>query len=113
MPLMHDFRCTQCGTTHEHFLQGGNVDFVNCPDCDGQAKKVFLVPSKPDWLGLAQGNSVSPEAQLKFERMHRQQKAKETKSYYEHGDYGPQPGGRGRTYELPVAPAGVTLPSDD
>jgi putative FmdB family regulatory protein len=109
---MHDFRCTSCGATYEHFLQS-NQEWVNCPDCEGEAKKVFLVPAKPDWLGLAQGTSPSPEAAAKFERMHRQQKKKETRSLNENGDYGPQPGGRGLTYETPIAPDLTgTLPSE-
>ena len=49
------------------------------------------------------GISPSPEALIKFKRMHRKQRDKEVKSYNENGDYGPQPGGRGLTYEGPIA----------
>jgi hypothetical protein len=45
--------------------------------------------------------------------MHRQQKKKETRSLAENGDYGPQPGGRGLTYETAIAPdLSGTLPSE-
>ena len=112
MPVMHDFRCRSCGATYEHFIDR-STQFVDCPDCEGEAEKVFLVSAKPDWLGLAQGTSPSPEAVNRFKRSHRHQKAKETKSYNEHGDYGPQPGGRGLTYEGPIMPRdGDTLLSE-
>ncbi len=68
---------------------------VPCPNCLGTAELVFLTVAKPDWIGLAQGASASPEAIERFDRMHKQQAAKESKSLKEHGDYGPSPGGDG------------------
>lgn len=38
------------------------------------------------------GEGASPEAIKKFEKMRREQRAKEEKSQREHGDYGPSPG---------------------
>lgn len=93
MPL-HDFECTKCGATREHFVYGNTAE-VECMNCGAIAKRVFLTPAKPHWAALAQGNSASPEAIARFERVHKQQKAKEDKSYSDHGDYGPAPGGDG------------------
>lgn len=90
MPLF-DFECSKCGSVKEHFVYG-SVQEVECVACGATAKKVFLVAAKPHWAALAQGDSASPEAIARFDRVHKQQKAKEDKAYREHGDYGPRPG---------------------
>jgi len=43
------------------------------------------------------GESASPEAIARFDTMHKKQKAKEEKTYADHGDYGPAPGASGRS----------------
>lgn len=98
MPL-HDYRCLRCGQTAEHFVPMGTQS-VDCPNCLGTAELVFLKVAKPDWLSLAQGSSASPEAIDRFEKMHKQQTAKEQKSLKDHGDYGTTPGGDG-AYRAP------------
>ena len=90
MPL-HDFRCRRCKHVHEHMVDAGTTS-MPCTECLGTAERVFLVAPKPDWLGLAQGDSASPEAIDKFDKMHKQQAEKESKAQAEHGDYGPRPG---------------------
>jgi putative FmdB family regulatory protein len=87
---LHDFECIKCGHIAEHFVYGN--DPVECVSCGAATKRVFLVAAKPHWAALAMGNSASPEAIARFDRVHRQQKAKEDKSYETHGDYGPRPG---------------------
>lgn len=89
MPL-HDFECNKCGVVAEHFVYGN--DPVYCVACGSPTHKVYLVVAKPHWAALAQGDSASPEAIARFDRVHRQQRDKEDKSYAEHGDYGPRPG---------------------
>jgi len=89
MPL-HDYRCPY-GHVSEHFVKAG-TNVVACTECEADAKLVFLVSAKPNWLALAQGQNASPEAIDKFEKMHKQQAAKESKSMQENGDYGPRPG---------------------
>lgn len=88
--ILHDYRCDKCGEVVEHYV-AQNTDFMPCP-CGGSARRIFLMSAKPAWLALAQGSSASPEAIEKFDKMHRQQAAKEYKSLEEHGDYGPRPG---------------------
>ena len=90
MPL-YDYRCRACRSVEEHFVPSG-TETALCAECGGTADKVFLEVAKPHWLALAQGDSASPEAVDKFERMHKEQAAKESKSLSEHGDYGPRPG---------------------
>ena len=97
MPL-HDYECSECGSVNEHFVNG-NVHTVRCLNCKGDAHRIFLTVAKPHWSALAMGSSASPEAIARFDRVHRQQKEKEEKSYKENGDYGPAPGGDGgRSY---------------
>ena len=88
--ILHDFRCRDCDLVREHFV-GRGVETYPC-ECGGIADRVILQAPKPDWLGLAQGDSASPEAIDKFDKMHRKQAAKESKALEEHGDYGPRPG---------------------
>ena len=90
MPL-HDYKCRRCGQVEEHFVPAGTAS-QPCNNCLGTAELVFLTTAKPLWSALAQGDSASPEAVDKFEKMHKQQAAKESKSLEEHGDYGPRPG---------------------
>jgi len=93
--IIHDFRCNECGAAEEHYVKS-DVATETCSECGGTSSRVILQAAKPHWSSLAQGRSASPEAIDKFEKMHKQQKAKEDKSYAEHGDYGPAPGASGR-----------------
>lgn len=90
MPL-HDFRCETCHAVCEHLVKSG-TETMPCHHCQGTAHLVFLTPAKPFWTALAQGDSASPEAVDKFEKMHKEQAAKEKSTFEEHGDYGPRPG---------------------
>lgn len=99
--IIHDFRCNDCGQAEEHFVKS-DVVTETCSECGGESRRVILQAAKPHWLSLAQGDSASPEAIDKFERMHKQQKEKEDKTYADHGDYGTAPGGDGgRDYGTP------------
>jgi hypothetical protein len=92
--ILHDFRCTECSEVEEHYCRAGEQASV-CDACGGVSQKILRSLAKPHWSSLAQGDSASPEAISRFERMHKQQKAKEDKSYAEHGDYGAAPGASG------------------
>jgi|TARA_S200002703_G_C3703566_1_gene216099 hypothetical protein len=94
--ILHDFRCEECGTVEEHMCSADDIMSV-CDTCGAVSHRVFKQLAKPHWLALAQGASASPEAIDRFERMHKQQKAKEDKTYAEHGDYGNAPGASGRS----------------
>jgi len=88
--ILHDYRCESCGVVQERFVKAEEV-VVGC-DCGGIATRVILTAPQPDWAGLAMGDSASPEAIDRFERVHKQQRDKEAKTFKEHGDYGPAPG---------------------
>lgn len=90
--ILHDFECQSCGVVTEH-LVSSSVYEIDCIYCLGTTKRVILQAAKPHWSSLAMGDSASPEAIDRFERLHKQQKAKEEKTYAEHGDYGPASGG--------------------
>lgn len=93
MPL-YDYRCQTCGAIEEHFAPSGLKE-LPCGECGENAIRVYLTLAKPHWLALAQGDSASPEAIDKFDRMHKQQAAKEKRSFERNGDYGPRPGSDG------------------
>lgn len=89
MPL-YDFRCPQGHVTEA--LEKFETRTRPCLICDATAERVLLVAPKLDYGSMAQGESAGTTAIDKFERMHKQQRAKEEKSFAEHGDYGPRPG---------------------
>jgi hypothetical protein len=100
--IIHDYRCEECNQVEEHYVSQEDQLWI-CDECGGVSHRVILQAAKPHWLSLAQGDSASPEAINKFEKMHKNQKAKEDKSYAEHGDYGTAPGSSGgRDYGTPA-----------
>ena len=86
MPL-HDFQCAD-GHVHEELVKA-DIKQRECPECGQPAKRVFLVPPKIDWYGMAQGANAGPEFLARFDKNHRDKAEKERKSWNEHGDYGP------------------------
>lgn len=86
MPI-HDFRCTDCQHVHDAIVHY-TVKERECPKCGNVANRVFLQVPKLNYLAMGAQQNVSPEFQQKFDKMHRDQKAKEEKSLEEHGDYG-------------------------
>lgn len=90
MPIFADYRCPD-GHVHEAFVPS-STDEQECPHCGATAVRVFLVAPKLDFGHMAQGESAPTTAIDKFEKMHKAQRAKEEKSFREHGDYGPRPG---------------------
>lgn len=66
---------------------------AHCPVCNQNAKRQIAAP-RIGHMQMALSDSASPESIAKFDRAHRQQKAKEQKAEREHGEgeYGPRPG---------------------
>jgi len=94
--ILHDFRCEECGSVEEHYCRVEDRMSI-CSECHGVSHRVILQTAKPHWSSLAMGESASPEAIARFDTMHKKQKAKEEKTYADHGDYGPAPGASGRS----------------
>ena len=89
MPI-HDFRCP-AGHVHDALVKA-DVKVRECPECGNPAERVFLTTPTLNYLAMGAQENVSPEFQRKFDKMHRDQKAKEEKSLEEHGDYGARHG---------------------
>lgn len=89
MPI-HDFRCP-AGHVHDALVKHDETS-RECPECGNLAERVFLKVPKLNYLAMGAQKHVSPEFQDRFDKMHRDQKAKEEKCLKEHGDYGAQYG---------------------
>ena len=85
--IVHDFRCA-VGHVTEHWVSSG-TESVSCSVCSEPAQRVFLTAPKLDWAGMAQGANAGPEFIDRFEKVHAKEKARQEKTYSEHGDYGP------------------------
>jgi len=90
MRRLYDFQCEN-GHVHEA-LEDDRLICRKCPLCQADARRVILVAPRIDRLGIALGESASPESIDYFEKVHKQQKAIEEKAFENHGDYGPRPG---------------------
>jgi len=88
MPL-HDFRCPQGHVTESR--EPSHMTEILCSQCDAKAERVFLAMPAFDYGRMAMGDGCSTAID-RFDRQHKEQRAKEEKSYREHGDYGPRPG---------------------
>jgi hypothetical protein len=87
MPI-HDFRCRTCKTVHDALVKADEI-LHTCQKCNYMADREFLKTPSLNYLAMGTQKHVSPEFQERFDKLHRDQKAKEEKSLKEHGDYGP------------------------
>jgi len=85
--ILHDFLCDS-GHVSEHFVSSGDTK-VLCPKCQKPARRVYLRAPKLDWLGMAQGENAGPEFIDRFEKVHKRETERQSKTLKEHGDYGP------------------------
>lgn len=83
--ILFDFECPSHGTFEE--LVNSQETETPCPECGLNAKRQLSAP-RIGHMQMATSASASPESVAKWERAHRQQKAKEERSEREHGDYG-------------------------
>lgn len=87
MFMYYDFSCTDCNRISEAFTNTTETS-IECPHCSGIAGRI-LSPVRIDKSRIAcSGDSASPESIRHFDRVHRQRKALEEKTFKEHGDYG-------------------------
>lgn len=84
--LLFDFRCTKCAAITESMVKPGQY-WVACSECGGNAQRI-LSPVRVNHYKMAISESASPASIRHFDRQHQQQKAKEEKTYRDHGDYG-------------------------
>jgi|LakMenEpi03Aug12_release.lakeMendotaPanAssembly.Ray.scaffolds.fasta_scaffold1640677_2 hypothetical protein len=85
--MMFDFRCTNCQHVFEDLVQPltGNLPCVLC----GHTANRVISPVRIDRTAMALSGSAGPESIAHFDRIHREKKAIEDRSYERHGDYGP------------------------
>lgn len=87
---MYDWRCKGCGAEFED-LAKSDVFQTPCPKCSETANRIISCP-RIDKTAMALQDGATETSISHFEHIHKQQKAKEEKSYREHGDYGKSPG---------------------
>lgn len=96
---MFDFECPKHGVFED--LVKSSVRETPCPQCKAPAPRI-ISPVHIDRIGMALQSGASPTSIDYFERIHRERKAIEDKSYSEHGDYGNHAGSDGGR---PITPA--------
>jgi hypothetical protein len=82
--IFFDFECAEHGIFED--LVHPDTRQAPCPKCSLPAERQ-LSKFRINHMAMAVSASASPESLVKWERAHRQQKAKEEKQYREHGDY--------------------------
>lgn len=85
----YSYRCDACGSKFDELKPMAERAEAQC-ECGATAKQ-RITPVRFDTLRMGAGSDM-PTFVDKFDRMHREQAAKEEKHYREHGDYGPAPG---------------------
>lgn len=88
----YEYKCPNCGHEDDIWTTVSKRKDQVCSECGNATTQVVRTPAQPHWTSLAMGESASPEAVKKFEKMRREQRQKEEKSYSNHGDYGKSPG---------------------
>ena len=83
-----EFKCPDCGADFDRFCKIAEREETVHEGCVSIAKQVIRTNCSLNWTSLAMGSSASPEAISHFDKMHKDQAAKEAKSKKDHGDYG-------------------------
>lgn len=84
--ILFDFRCTKCALIFEELVNAGDY-WCPCPNCKANAQRI-MSPVRIDRSRIALSNSASPESIRHFDRVHKQRRQLEEKSFRDHGDYG-------------------------
>lgn len=87
--ILFDFLCEQHGLFEE--LVKPDIHQAPCPKCNQNAVRQVSAPHI-DYESLALGVGATPTSIDRFEKVHRQRRRIEERSYERHGDYGPSAG---------------------
>lgn len=87
MLMFYDFSCTDCNRVTESF-ENTATHSIECPECRGIARRILSAVRIDKSRIACSGDSASPESIRHFDRVHKQRKALEEKTFKEHGDYG-------------------------
>jgi putative FmdB family regulatory protein len=91
MLMFYDFHCTNCDLVTEEFVNTSERS-IECPGCKATAERILSAVRIDKSRIACSGDSASPESIRHFDRVHKQRKAIEDKTFREHGDYGKAPG---------------------
>lgn len=89
---MWDWLCPEHGSFED--LAHSDVRQMPCPYCGANAPRQIPAP-RIDKMGMALQSGATETSIAHFERVHRERKAIEDRSYRDHGDYGSHAGGDG------------------
>ena len=81
----YEYTCLACDIESEVICKMAERQNQQCSTCGGSLTQEVRTPAQPHWSSLAMGDSASPEAINKFDRMHRQKADQETAKIAEHG----------------------------
>lgn len=87
MLMFYDFSCTKCDLVSEAFVNTSEMS-IECPECKATARRILSAVRIDKSRIACSGYSASPESIRHFDRVHKQRKALEEKTFKEHGDYG-------------------------
>lgn len=82
--IFFEFQCEEHGVFED--LVNPSCQTAPCPKCATNATRIMSAP-RINHFAMAMSRSASPESIEKWDRAHRQQKAKEQKQFDAHGDY--------------------------
>lgn len=88
--ILYDWRCKRCYHEFEE-LAKSDVFQIQCPKCSEKALRIISCP-RVNKTAMALQDGATETSIRYFERIHKQQKAKEERSFREHGDYGKSSG---------------------
>lgn len=87
MFMFYDFSCTNCNRVTEAFVNT-SIRSIECPGCSATAERILSAVRIDKSRIACSGDSASPESIRHFDRVHKQRKAIEERTFKEHGDYG-------------------------
>jgi putative FmdB family regulatory protein len=87
--ILFDFLCAEHGLFEE--LVKPEIHQAPCPKCGSSAQRQISAV-RIDKTGMALQDGATPTSIDHFERVHRERRRIEEKTYREHGDYGPSAG---------------------
>jgi len=77
MPL-YEFTCNLCEHEHTQLVKMG-TQAHDCPECGGNSRKVIRTAPNIDWGAMGAQKNVSPEFIDRFEKVHKEEAARERK----------------------------------
>lgn len=81
----YEYTCPACGHEDDIWCKVSERKTQKCSECGETTNQVVRTPAQPHWTSLAMGDSASPEAIKKFDKMRREKKAVEDKKIADHG----------------------------